>query len=187
MGLSYTEELVSEYFRHFIDAEGRPKYMVSEHVHFQKEEAQTEVKGWSDIDILAVGKDEICIIQTKSYAIFENTVKESIDSAKQYFKDAEKFVTKQYDVEGKKIRNIFLADFGLSKTFQTSLPEAGIEVIKLRDIFKEFLNILNELYPDIYHLGKEENNVTRIMLFLSYSFKKELEACGLLRVQGKKS
>lgn len=92
--------------------------MVSEHVHYQKEEAQTEVKGWSDIDILAVGRDEICIIQTKSYAIFENTVDESIDSAKEYFKHAENFVAKQYDTKNKKIRKIFIADFGLSKTFQ---------------------------------------------------------------------
>ncbi|MBS7636741.1 hypothetical protein KEJ37_05340 [Candidatus Bathyarchaeota archaeon] len=56
MGLSYTEELVSEYFRHLTDEEGRPLYMVSEHVHFQAEETKKGVKGWKDIDILAIGK-----------------------------------------------------------------------------------------------------------------------------------
>jgi hypothetical protein len=59
VGLSYTEELVSEYFRHLTDEDKRPKYMVSEHVHFQIEEAKRGVKGWTDIDILAIGKDEI--------------------------------------------------------------------------------------------------------------------------------
>jgi hypothetical protein len=34
MRLSYIEELVSEYFRH-LDEEGRPKFMVSEHVYYQ--------------------------------------------------------------------------------------------------------------------------------------------------------
>jgi hypothetical protein len=35
MGLSYTEELVSEYFKHLMDDEGKPLYMVLEHVHFK--------------------------------------------------------------------------------------------------------------------------------------------------------
>ncbi|MEM3617340.1 MAG: hypothetical protein QXJ31_05450 [Candidatus Bathyarchaeia archaeon] len=183
MGLSYTEELVSEYFRHLTDEEGRPLYMVSEHVHFQVEETKKGVKGWKDIDILAIGKNEICIIQTKSYAIFEKTVKESIDSAEEYFEEAEKFVAKQYDIKGKKIRKIFIADFGVSKTFQETLSAKGIEVKRLRDVFLEYLNILHKLYPDIYHLGKEENNVTRILMFFSYSFKKELESCGLLKTE----
>ena len=174
MALSYTEEIVSEYFRHLTDGKGRPKYMVSEHVQFQE-------KGWKDIDILAIGKDEICIIQTKSDAAFKKTVDESIDSAKDYFREAEKFVAKQYDIKDKRIRKVFIADFGLSKTFQKSLPAYGIETKKLRDIFIEYINILHKLYPDIYHLGKEENNVTRILMFLSYSFRKELEACGLLK------
>lgn len=51
----------------------------------------------------------------------------------------------------------------------------------MRDVFLEYLNILHKLCPDIYHLGKEENNVTRILIFMTYSFKKELKACELLR------
>jgi hypothetical protein len=182
MGLSYTEELVSEYFRHVMDDDRRPKYMVSEHVHFQPEKAKKGVKGWTDIDILAIGKDEICIIQTKSFAIFKKTIEESIKSAKDYFEAAEKFVAKQYDIKEKKIRKIFIADFGLSETFQKSLKAFGIEARKLADIFVEYINILHSLYPDIYHLGKEENNVTRILMFLCYSFKKELQKCRMLEV-----
>ncbi len=180
MGLSYTEELVSEYFRHLTDEKGKPLYMVSEHVHFQVEETKKAVKGWKDIDILALGKNEVCIIQTKSYAIFENTVEESIQSAEKYFNEAEKFVSQNYDIKGKRIRKIFIADFGLSKPFQKSLSAKGIEAKKLREIFIEYINILHKLYPD-YHLGKEENNVTRILMFLSYTFRKELEACEILK------
>jgi hypothetical protein len=181
MGLSYTEELVSEYFRHITDENGRPKYTVSEHVHFQPEKAKKGVKGWTDIDILAIGKDEICIIQTKSFAIFKKTINDSIKSINEYFEAAENFVAKQYDIKEKKIRKIFIADFGLSETLQKSLEGLGIESRKLADIFVEYINILHCLYPDIHHLGKEENNVTRILLFLSYSFRNELESCRLLK------
>jgi hypothetical protein len=66
-------------------------------------QSAAQVKGWSDIDILAIAEDEICIIQTKSFAVFENTVKESIDSAVQYFKIAEQFVIKRYPVKNKKL------------------------------------------------------------------------------------
>jgi len=58
MGLSYTKELVTEYFRHIMDKDGRPKYIVSEHAHFQPEKAKKGVKGWTDIDILATGKED---------------------------------------------------------------------------------------------------------------------------------
>jgi len=161
-----------------MDGDRRPKYMVSEHVHFQTQEGKRGVRGWTDIDILAIGKDEICIIQTKSFAIFKKTIEESIKSIKDYFEAAENFVAKQYDIKEKKIRKIFIADFGLSKTFEKFLSAFGIEARKLADIFVEYINIL---HPDIYHLGKEENNVTRILMFISYSFKNELEACGLLK------
>ena len=144
MGLSYTEELVSEYFKHLIDDKGIPKYMVSEHVQYQNPQASTQVKGWSDIDVLAIGNDEICIIQTKSFAVFENTVKESINSALDYFKIAEKFVKQRYPIERKKIRKIFIADIGLSETFTKSLPPAGIETLKLKDIFRTILLCLTK-------------------------------------------
>lgn len=181
MGLSYTEELVSEYYRHLADEEGRPKYMVSEHVHFKGIKAKKGVKGWKDVDILAIGKKEICIIQTKSFAIFKKTKDDSLNSAKEYFQEAEKFVSQNYDVKDKEIRKIFIADLGLSKDFHDKLSDYGIESKKLAEVFMDYLNILHSLYPDTAHLGKEENNVTRILMFLSYSFKKELETCGLLK------
>jgi hypothetical protein len=115
----------------------------------------------------------------------KKTRDESINSIKEYFKNAENFVAKHYDIKGKKIRRIFIADFGLSKPFQRSLSDFGIEAIKLQDILIKYLNILHDLYPYTSHLGKEENNVTRILMFLSYSFKKELKACGLLKVKEK--
>jgi len=179
MGLSYTEELVSEYFKHITDDKGLPKYMVSEHVQYQNLQASTQVKGWSDIDVLAIGADEICIIQTKSFAVFKPTVRESINSALDYFTNAEKFVKQRYPIKGKTIRKIFVADYGLSETFRNGLLPAGIETVKLRDVFKDYLNLLNKMYPD-YRVGKEENNLTRILIFMLNSFDKELAKGGLL-------
>jgi hypothetical protein len=90
-------------------------------------------------------------------------------------------ITHNYNIEGKKIRKLFIADLGLSKAFIESLSAEGIEAKKLKDVLLEYLNILHKLYPDIYHLGKEENNVTRILMFIIYSFKKELKECRLLK------
>jgi hypothetical protein len=176
MGLSYTEELVSEYYRHITDEKGFPKYMVAEHVHYQDKNAITQVKGWIDIDVLAISEDELCIIQTKAFAVFKDTVHESINSAIQYFKTAESFVLQRYAVKNKKIRKIFVADYGFSANIQSQLSKAGIEPFKLKDIFIEYLRLLQKLHPDLSLIGKEENNLTRIMVFILYSFEKELAA-----------
>ena len=76
MLLSFTEELVSEYCKHIVDNKGKPKYLVSEYIHYQMPKKGVKVKGWHDIDVLAIGRQEMLIIQTKQYAIFENTKKE---------------------------------------------------------------------------------------------------------------
>lgn len=123
-------------------------------------QSAAQVKGWSDVDILAIAEDEICIIQTKSFAVFENTVKESIDSAVQYFKIAEQFVIKRYPVKNKTIRKIFIADSGLSQTFENAFKSAGIEAVKLKDIFLQYLNLLKTLYPDNYHVGARARKTT---------------------------
>jgi hypothetical protein len=95
--------------------------MVAENVHYQDPLAKTQVKGWIDVDVLAIAKDEVCIIQTKAFAIFEKTVAESIVSTIEYFKSAQAFVSGRYDIKGKKIRLIFAADYGLSKNIKTGL------------------------------------------------------------------
>lgn len=181
MGLSYTEELVSEYYRHIADDKDIPKYMVAEHVHYQDKNATTQVKGWSDIDVLAISEDELCIIQTKSFAVFKNTVNESINSAIQYFKTAESFVLQRYAVKNKKIKKIFVADYGFSANIQSQLSKAGIEPFKLKDIYVAYLKLLKKMYPDLSHVGKEENNLTRIMIFMLYSFEKELAKTDILK------
>lgn len=171
---------MSEYYSHLVDDKGIPKYMVADHVHYQDMQATTQVKGWSDIDVLAISEDELLIIQTKSFAVFENTVKESINSAIEYFKVAQTFVSGRYDVKNRKIKKIFAADYGLSKNIESHLSQAGIEPYKLKDVFLDYLRLLKKLHPDLYHVGKEENNLTRIMLFMVYSFGKEFSQTKML-------
>ncbi len=72
------------------------KYIVCERVQYQDLQSTKHVKGWSDIDVIAISSDEICIIQTKSFAVFKSTVKESLASTLDYFKVAEGFVRKRY-------------------------------------------------------------------------------------------
>ena len=176
--LSYTEELVSEYYRH-LEKDGKPEFFVSEHVHFR---GKKKVKGWRDIDILAIGNTEIHIVQTKSFAIYRRTKKESIDDVVQLVNESEDFVRRTYDVTNKKIKKVFIADAGLSKSMMEELKSAHlIDVVKrLKDITKELFQILLEKYPKMLkEVGKEESNVTRTLLFLMYSFKQQLKKAGL--------
>ena len=165
MTLSYTEEIVSEYFKHLTTKDGKPKYIVSEHIYYQEKGSSKKVKGWHDIDVLAIGKEEICIIQTKSYAFFMQTKKDSIGETVKFFKDAERVVRKRYDVSNKKIRKIFIAHYGLSKSFKKELSKKNIESRDLEDIIQDFLRILKKQIKG-YLIGKEDNIMTRTLIAL---------------------
>ena len=175
--LSYTEELVSEYYKHLED-NGKPRFFISEHVHFPRGRKY----GWSDIDVLAIGKDEIHIVQTKGYAIHKKTVEETVEDVVEFFKEAENFVRRTFDIGNKKIVKVFIADIGLSENLKNQLKNNGIdEVLSLKDITLKFFKILLQKYPEMpSKVGKEESNVTRTLLFLLYSFKKELSRAGIL-------
>lgn len=187
MALTYTEELVKEYFKHLTEdgtRDSRSKYFISEHVLFRDKGAKG---GWRDIDVLAIGREEICIVQTKSFAIFKRDTKASIREAIRFFKQAERFVRQNYEVEGKKVKWVFVADVGLSQRFRRELEAQAyargkeIEIRSLKEVALKFFKLLRELYPDApSQVGKEENNVTRILLFLTYAFKREFRREGLL-------
>lgn len=185
MGLSFTEELVSEYYRHDLDRKGRPKYLVSEHVQYQMPKRGVKVRGWHDIDILAIGQREIHIVQAKQYAVFENTTKESIISLGEYFKDAEKFVRQNYAAKNKKIRWVFVAE-SMSKNMHRELNRKGIKADWVKNVIKRFLQTLYERWEPEYEktgnisIGKEESNLTRLLLSLTLYFDDQLVKSGLL-------
>lgn len=185
MPLSFTEELVSEYYKHIVDNEGRPKYLVSEHIHYQMPKRGVKVKGWHDIDVLAIGREEVLIIQTKQYATFEDTKKESIQALQEFFKDAEKIVKQNYDVKDKKIRKIFVAE-DMSTNIKNEMEQLGIEADWLGEIIKKFMQLLYDKWEPEYKktgkisFGKEENNLTRILLSLTLNFDKELKKAEIL-------
>lgn len=77
MSLSYTEELVAEYYKHLHDENYKPKYIVTTHQMFKAKGTDKAVKGWRDIDVLAFGKKDILVIQTKSMANFKKNWNES--------------------------------------------------------------------------------------------------------------
>lgn len=177
MPLSFTEELVSEYYKHIVDNKGKPKYLISEHIHYQMPKKSVKVKGWRDIDVLAIGRQEILVIQTKQYAMFENTKKESVQALQHFFQDAEKIVKQNYDVKGKNIRKIFVAE-DMSVNMKKELEKLGIEAEWLSEIIKKFMQLLYS--KGRISLGKEENNLTRILLSLTLNFDKELKEAGIL-------
>jgi hypothetical protein len=174
MGLSYTEEIVSEYYKH-IKEYGKLKYFVSDHVYFKG-----KAHGWRDIDILAVGKKEILIIQTKSYAYCSSSKRNSVKMILKFFEEAEKFVRKSYEVNNKNVKKIFIADYGLSEQISQKLNMHKIETMKLTEIFTSFLKILDNDYMSKNRISKDENNVTRTLMFLISWYDKKLRSCGIL-------
>ena len=165
MGLSYTEELVSEYFKHLMEGD-KSKYVVSEKVKYRGPRGI----GWSDIDVLAIGDKEVCIVETKHYvwtASKQKLLRKIIPS----FKAAEKFVKGHVYAKKKKIRKIFVATYS-TKPLERELQRHGIETYRLDELVKELLKILRKrIYPKWPKKirrgrGKEESNVTRTLLML---------------------
>jgi len=165
MSLTYTEELAVEYFKHILDNNGKLEYMVSFRVPFQiPKNTAKKVRGWSDIDVLAIGNEEICVVQTKS---FTGTKRKEliINDISNFFKYADEYVENQNYGLNKNIRNIFIVDY-TTKSVIKSLEEKGIEVMLLKDIAIELIKILEKRLGEKQRVGKEESNVTRTLLFL---------------------
>lgn len=181
MTLSFTEELVSEYYKHILDNKGRPKYLVSDHIHYQLPKAGVNVKGWHDIDVLAIAQNEILIIQTKQYSIFENTKAESMKSLQEFYQDAEHVVRQSYDVKNKQIKKVFIAE-DMSKNMKVEIANKGIEAEWFGEIIRKYMQCLYDKYEEAEKLtiGKEENNLTRVLLSLVMYFEKELMKAEIL-------
>jgi len=109
--------------------------------------------------------------------MFENTKKESVQALQHFFQDAEKIVKQNYDVKGKNIRKIFVAE-DMSVNMKKELEKLGIEAEWLSEIIKKFMQLLYS--KGRISLGKEENNLTRILLSLTLNFDKELKEAGIL-------
>ncbi len=168
MPLSYTEEIASEYFRHIETPDGRPKYLVSEKVKYlEPRETAKKVRGWHDIDVLAIGTEEVCIVETKMSTIGggRTTQDEKAKGIADSFRKAELFVKSQYTehVEGKTVRKIFVADYTTSP-FEERLKAQGIETLRLKDVVASLLKLLKERTKR--RLGREESNVTRTLIHL---------------------
>lgn len=167
MALSYTEELVSEYYKHVLDDKNKPKYVVSEKVKYKGPKGI----GWSDIDVLAIGTDEIRVIETKHYT----RKRKGVDMIKKLSKSldaAKKHVKMQPYSKGKNIKKVFIGTY-MSETIVKKLQQKGIETRYLGDIVKDFLRILRrKIYPNWPKKrpwggrGKEESNVTRSLILL---------------------
>jgi len=161
--LSYTEELTSECYKHR-EKNGKREFFVEERVPFQGEKS-----GWRDIDILAIGNTEIHIVSTKSYGVYKRNTELSIADTVEFFADAENFVRQTYDVDSKIIKKVFVAD-AISNNMINRMKNEGIdEVRRLEDVAIEFFQLLKNQHQEMpAKVGKEENNITRILLFLMY-------------------
>jgi len=175
LNLSYTEELVAEYYKHLKDEDDKPRYIVTTHQMFKLKHTKKPVKGWTDIDVLAFGKKDILIIQTKSMANFKQNWSQSKPAIISFFEEALDFVRNQYDVEGKTLRQILIAEVGLSKKNLRDLEQKCIEFRTLKSVTTEFLDILKKRNIKGKEKGvigaKEESNVTRILIFLIDKFR----------------
>lgn len=167
MPLSYTEELVSEYYKHITNDTSHPKYVVSEKVKYKGPKGI----GWSDIDVLAIGTDEICIVETKHYTYKQMKIN-IVKKLQKSLAAAERYIKTQPYSHGKKLKKVFVATY-VSNPIIIGLQQKGIEVHRLRELVKGLLLILRtKIYPNWPlkknkgGIGKEESNVTRCLILL---------------------
>ncbi len=177
--LTYPEEIVSEYHKHILDKNGHPKYFVLERVPFQ---APGET-AWHDIDVLAVSRDkkQLLIIETKTYV---SSTKNEIPKIISNLRKAEKYVKNTYG-SVYSIDTILVAE-DISKGARRALEKEGIRVTDLRGILSDYLDLIYKKWNvsrarNSWAIGKEENNLTRMLYSLVMLFEEELENGGIVK------
>lgn len=141
--LSNLEEIARRYFM----SKG---YLVSENVLFflPREKEGKKVSRWSDIDILAYKKYEICIVQCKEF--LGTTKKEKVvERILSWFDKAEEFVRRENPyreliTENTQIKKILIVNYPNPPGAIEALRENGIKVIEMDEMIRELINSVKE-------------------------------------------
>ena len=171
MSANFVEELVSEFYR-------LRGYLVMTNYWFSIQTARKRnqrgadqeysARSWSDIDVLAVGHDEVILVQVKAI-VNEASVAEKI---KGFFVHAEEFVQRGLAPDGsspiswwetgKVLKKVLVYEYYSPPKYLNQLRAAGIEVHEFSSFFDEILD-----YIHAKNGVKEENALMRMIHFLT--------------------
>jgi hypothetical protein len=173
MSANFVEELVGEYYRN-------KGYLVQTNYWFPFESKRTRrdkegaqeysARSWSDIDVLAVGENEILVIQVKAI-INEMKMAEKIIK---YFRRTGAFLEDKnildadarvkWWTQGRRVRNIVVYEFYSAPKYIEKLKNSGIEAYRFSDYFEKIVT-LSEKKKGF----KEENTLMRMIHFLNHN------------------
>ena len=160
MTRSYVEHITAEYFR-------KKGYIVETNINYKAPSSS----GWHDIDVLAIGIDDVLVIECKAYFGKNNYAEEVRDvEEKADWIVANKLPEYNHIIGEKRIRKLYVTDAkgtpGLSTTFATS----EVEFISLKDILSNLIQMLkDQMSPDKVIIGKEDDYVIRTLISLIYN------------------
>jgi hypothetical protein len=171
MSANFVEDLVCEYYR-------MRGYLVMQNYWFpvQTERRRNQngvdqkysARSWSDIDVLAIGPQEILIIQVKAI-INGMHVAEKVET---FFDQAFMFLEQgiapdnknpiAWWCDGRALKRLLVYEYYSPPSYTNRLRDAGIEVREFSDIFKEIVG-----YVRLKAGVKEESTLMRMIHFLN--------------------
>ncbi len=170
MSANFVEELVSEYYR-------LKEYLVMTNYWFpiqttrkrnQRGAAQEySARSWSDIDVLAVGHEEVLLVQVKAIV---NQL-ETSEKIKGFFVRAEEFIQSGQAPDGassiawwqteRTVKKVLVYEYYSPPSYLDQLRNAGIEVREFSSFFDEIVKYIGEKSG-----VKEESALMRMIHFL---------------------
>jgi len=156
MPISYVEDITAEFYR-------LKGYFILKDFAYQvpKEITGKKVKGWKDIDVLALSESEVLIIECKAFTGYKKS-DEMIKMLMEDFQYAESEIKKLPLVKNKRLRKVLVVDYSVKKV-EKELQSKGIEIFLLENLMKDFIVTLKER---IKSGCKEEHPMTRTLVFL---------------------
>jgi hypothetical protein len=110
MGLSGLEDFMVKYFQGKRVNGIAPAYTILLHVKLKPQRSSLPAENWTDIYILALGREEIYIVKTQDSFRSKDLTSPSMGQIREYFSNAKAFVEKEYDVRGKKVKKLFVKE-----------------------------------------------------------------------------
>jgi hypothetical protein len=173
MSSNFVEEMVGEFYRSKGYLVQTNYWFPFESKRIRKHKNGTQeysARSWSDIDVLAVGKDEILVIQVKAIINEAKMAKKII----KYYQRTKAFLesnsTSDADVptkwwtQGKKVRNIVVYEFYSVPKYIEILTNSEIEVHQFSEYFEEIVALTEKKKG-----FKEENALMRMIHFLNHN------------------
>jgi len=123
--------------------------------------------GWGDLDVLAFKGDEVKLIECKTFLGTKAATK-IISEIESDFEMAKEYILDHYPfLRGKKLSYLVVAESPKNLTlYQKCVSKLNMEVISFGEVIKGMVGILSGQVEPFIKVGKEEENMTRLLISL---------------------